>query len=484
MIVMMRSAFWFVLLAGCSSGSSVASGPSAEGEPVAISQQALGVGDQQNGFPSPWERAVFMAANRARSDPSMVKGAMSTIYPAVKPLVLESALEQSSRFHSTNLLLSDVQLMHTSPCTLNTDVATSGCTGSPTCACATPVAAQCANCSTDAGAINNCGTPIFTRIHYFYPPANAEVAAAGFTDPWGVMDDPKYGWTSEPAGADGHRTIIDSVGGDYSVAGFGHAAGTGECWATFDVGDFGPTTTAPTTPPRIASAAPMPFEGAAGSFTIYATWADTVGGAPVDLNAVVDGTCSAMTLELGTPALNATYSAQVTLATGCHSVFIVGDDAEKVRTTYPETTAFTIAVGGGTCADFVAQPAVTCPGVDGGVGGADAGSDTGSTPEGGTVSSEGGRGVVGSEGGSVVTGSGEAGSNTSPEGGGLGGAVDAGANTGGNGPGGSGMSGNSSGCGCRVAQSTGTTSVWAAFAAGCLVLPLRGRRRARRSGRT
>src|SRR6202041_3220254 len=126
---------------------------------------------------------------------------------------LEYPLEQSSRFHATNLQLGDVTLMHTSPCVLNTNVATSGCTGDPACACAMPVPAMCSDCAMVA-AENDCGTDPFTRIHYFYPAANAEVAAAGYRDPWSLMD----AWVDEPAGADGHRTIRASAGSDTRAA--------------------------------------------------------------------------------------------------------------------------------------------------------------------------------------------------------------------------------------------------------------------------
>jgi MYXO-CTERM domain-containing protein len=412
-----------------------------------------------------------MAANRARSDPSTVKGTASTIYPAVKPLVLEYPLEQSSRFHATNLQLADVTLMHTSPCILNTNVADSGCTGDPTCACAVlPIPVDCADCAM-AAAENDCGTDPFTRIHYFYPPANAEVAAAGYRDPWSLMD----GWVDEAAGSDGHRTIIDSVGSDESVAGFGHASGTGDCFVTFDVGDFGPTTTAP---PTIASAASNPISAtAAGTFIVYATWSDP-GGAPVTLNAIVDSTCTPMTLELGTPTLNATYMATVPLAIGCHSVFVVGESASMVRTVYPTTTAFTIAVGSGTCADEVTQPVVVCPGIDGGVGGADAGLDTGTVAsdaggaggpggEGGAMSGEGGI-VLGSEGGALA----------SSEAGSAGGAgLEAGADGAAVNDGGGESASTSNGCACGVAPSSRTAGGWIALAAAGLVLPLRRRRR-------
>jgi hypothetical protein len=354
------------LIAGCSAASCGSDRTGTLGPSGAVRQA---VGEQQNGFPSPWERAVFMAANRARSDPSTVKGPSSTVYPAVKPLVLQYGLEQSARFHAINLTSADVTLMHDSPCTLNTDVATSGCTGLVSCACATPVPTMCAACA-NVGAVNNgCGTGAFTRIHYFYSAANAEVAAAGYGDPWSVMD----GWVDEAAGADGHRTIIDSVGGDEGVAGFGNNSGTGACFSTFDVGDFGPSTTAP---PMIASAAPKPISGSPGTFRIYATWNDPAGGAPAALNAVVDGACSAMTKELGDPKLNATYYADVPLTAGCHSVYIIGDSAGGTHAAYPTTTAFTIAVGSGACAEEVAQPPASCAGgTDAGAG--DAAGDTG-----------------------------------------------------------------------------------------------------------
>src|SRR6185436_14304357 len=104
----MRGALVLVLLAGC-----------AGAPPVGVASEA--VGEQVDGFPSPWERALFMASNRARSDPATVKGPQSTVLPPQAPL------------------------MHESPCVLRTDVGTSGCDGSPACACQTGV--TCNSCS-------------------------------------------------------------------------------------------------------------------------------------------------------------------------------------------------------------------------------------------------------------------------------------------------------------------------------------------------
>src|SRR5689334_20227916 len=77
-----------------------------------------GPGNVTPGSPSAWERALFMAANRARSDPATLRGAQSTVFPAVAPLVLIHELELSARFHATTLATGKAPLMHESPCTL------------------------------------------------------------------------------------------------------------------------------------------------------------------------------------------------------------------------------------------------------------------------------------------------------------------------------------------------------------------------------
>jgi hypothetical protein len=367
------------------------------------------VGEVDSGYPTPWERALFMAANRARSDPSTVKGASSTIYPAQAPLVFHKDLGRSARFHATNLETGKAPLMHPSPCTLKTDVGTSGCDGNPSCACTT--GATCNSCGTCAD-----GTDPFVRIKYFYTAGGSgEVAAAGYQDPWGVMD----GWVDEAAGADGHRMIVD--GGSYGLVGFGHSSGTtGACWPTFDVGDFASAKPAPA---KIASAAPKPYGGNAGTFRVYATWDDKTGGAPKDLSASVDGKCTAMTKELGDPTLNATYYADVPLTAGCHPVFIVGHDSGGARQAYPTTTAFTIAVGGGTCAVEMAQPASDCDAGNPGGGPDGGGGGTGGAGGGGTGGTGGGGGDTGG-GGTGGAGGGTGSGGNGGTGGAGGGAAD------------------------------------------------------------
>jgi hypothetical protein len=311
------------------------------------------LGDPQNGFPNAYERALFMAANRTRSDPSTVKGSASTIYPAAAPLVMAYDLERSSRFHVTMLSQGHAPLMHPSPCTLAAGVgaATSTCDGNPTCGCAGGT-----DCNTCTSTACTAGTDPGTRIADFFSGASmgwGEIIAAGYPDAWSTMD----GWVDEAAGSDGHRQIVTSK--SYTVAGFGHASDSGACWSSFDGGDFASTKV---TASPIASAAPKPIAGPAGTFRVYATWADS-GGAPASLYAVVDGKCQAMVKELGDPTLNATYYADVPLTNGCHNVYALGKTAGGVAASYPATTAFDIDVGNvANCPDSVPQPVADCAG--------------------------------------------------------------------------------------------------------------------------
>src|SRR4051812_41818470 len=94
-------------------------------EDAASNDDVQAIGEVQNGFPSAYERALLMAANRTRSDPSLVKGAQSKLYPPQAPLQMNLDLEKSSRFHATMLAKGHAPLMHPSPCTLKADV--SGC---------------------------------------------------------------------------------------------------------------------------------------------------------------------------------------------------------------------------------------------------------------------------------------------------------------------------------------------------------------------
>ena len=316
-------------------------------DPSRVASQTAALGELQNGFPNAWERAVFMAANRARSDPQQVKGPQSAMYTPKAPLVIDYNLERSSRFHATMLAKGHAPLMHPSPCQLRTDVATSGCDGDPACGCQTGM--TCNTCDT---ASCTAGTDPWTRIGLFGGGGSGEVAAAGYSDPFAVVD----GWVDEPAGADGHRMIVD---GDSGSVGFGHADGvSNSCWNGFDVGDFGFGGSAPA---KLAGAATNPHAGSAGTYRVYASWNDPGAGSPRDLYAVVDGACTPMTREMGDDHLNGTWYADVALGSGCHAVYALAHDAGGARLTYPTTTAFVVSVDGN-CAPEQAQPQASCDG--------------------------------------------------------------------------------------------------------------------------
>ena len=333
-------------------------------------------------------------------------------------------------------------LMHTSPCTLNTDVATSGCTGDPSCACAMPVPSSCAMCA-KVDAINTCGTAIATRLGYFTSgttvTATGEVAAAGYGDPIAVVD----GWMDEAAGSDGHRMNLTDQGITSNTMGYGHATGTKECYSPFDISDSGNIKNA--TIPKIPTAAVTPVSGAAGTFTFYSTWADPSLGAPASIDVVVDGSCTALSRELGTDTLNATYKGTATLAAGCHNYFILARDASGAAVTYPTTGAITLAVGGSTCSSdyLTTAPTASCAG-DGGVVNGTGGSapatggttGTGGAATGGATGS-GGRGTGGQ------TTSGTGGASTGSGGSSMGGTT-------GTGTGGTIDKDSSAGCSCQV----------------------------------
>jgi len=325
-------------------------------EPAPVLSLARAVGEPQNGFPTPDERLGLLAINRARSDPATVKGPQSTIYPARPPVLWNYDLSRSSRFHAINLLQSNTTLMHTSPCTLNPNVGTSGCTGDPNCACQSPVPSMCSNCA-NVAAMNNCGTDPFTRIGYFTNIATGEVVAAGYSDTWAAVD----GWVTEPAGADGHRTNLLDQGIQSDSMGFGHSEGNG-CFNTFDVSDSG---MAGVTIPLIPTAATQPAHPTSGAATrFWSTYADPNSGAPKSLWVVIDGQCTSLQKELGTETLNSTWYADVSLSTGCHTWYVLAHDGGGGRDTYPTTGALTVSVDNAPCsADSVAQaPPASCEG--------------------------------------------------------------------------------------------------------------------------
>ncbi|MFL5308628.1 MAG: hypothetical protein ACJ8F1_25670 [Polyangia bacterium] len=447
-----------------------------------LSERGGAVGEPTNGFPSAIERLGLMAINRARSDPQTVKGPSSATYPARPPVIWSLPLNQSSRFHAMNLRLSDVTLMHDSPCPLKTDVGTSGCNGDPSCACATPVGTACAMCGKVAATNNGCGTPVFTRLGYFVAgttvKVSGEVAAAGYADPIATVN----GWMDEAAGDDGHRKNLTDQGVTSNTMGYGRASGMPACFSSFDVSDSGNIMGAVI--PKIPTAAVSPASGNAGTYTFYATWADPAHGAPASLSVVLDGACVTMTRELGTDTLNATYKVTAPLAAGCHQYAIAGTDATGAAAAYPTTGMLTISVGNMACsADFVAGGAASCS--------ADGGPSTGTGATGGAAAGASGAGTggaaTGGAGGRSTTGAGgRTGAGGSATGGatGSGGSAGSGGSgqTGGAGGAASGGGGGSSGCSCEVGRRGTPAGMAWLFAAGLAILLRRRARHARGRG--
>jgi hypothetical protein len=331
--------------------------------PIAVRQQ--GLGEPTSGFPTPDERLGIMALNRARSDPSTIKGPQSTNYPARPPVQWSYALSRSSRFHATNMLKGNVTLMHSSPCTLNSNIATANCDGTPSCACSGgTIPTKCRNCADVADPIKNgCGstsgngTDTFTRIGYFTAgssiDASGEIVASGYPDPISTVD----GWMDEPAGDDGHRTNILDVGVSSNVMGYGRVTGSG-CFDSYDVSDSGEDAAFQAV--NLPTAAVSPSNGSAGSYTFYATWADSA-GAPKSINVVVDSACTTMTKELGSDTLNATYKLATSLSAGCHTYRVVAYNQAGVRQAYPSTGSLTISAGSACSADYQATaPSAPC----------------------------------------------------------------------------------------------------------------------------
>ncbi len=432
---------------------------------LALPRAAGAVGEPSNGFPSPVERLGLMAINRARSDPETIKGSKSASYPARPPVIWSLALNQSARFHATNLKSADVSLMHDSPCLLNANVASSGCTGDVACACASPVPGTCAMCASVTATNNGCGSSWSARLALFLSGTNisltGEVAAAGYPDPIAAVD----GWMDEAAGDDGHRKNLTDQGITSNTMGYGRAEGKPACLSSFDVSDSGTIKNAAV--PKIPTAAVSPASGNAGTFTFYATWADPAHGAPATLNAVVDGSCLAMTRELGTDTLNATYKATTSLTAGCHEYWISASDATGAAVSYPTAGALTISVGGTACgADYVATASGSC--------GADAGVPT--TGSGGTAAGGAGGRALGGSGGERADGG------DNPGGGGADGAGPAASGgTGGIALGGPRkVAGESGGCSCDTVGRAGAHDLfWLAAALGLAL----GRRRPRCTGR-
>jgi MYXO-CTERM domain-containing protein len=291
---------------------------------------ADGAGVPIDGYPSAAERLQLVAINRARADPNNVeKGTShecSELKDARPPVVLNHDLCQSSRFHCTHLALNGGGLSHQTFCTLRDDLEAAGCDGTAACSCVEGT--ECWNCDTLGG----CGSGPDERAAIFgFAGGVAEVGAAGYPSGWDAVT----GWMTENPCESATLAHRDTVTGDLGVVGVGEAQG-GTCWGTYHFADF--ANVEGTVIPAIPS-------GAVRNGTeAYANWFHASGD-PMMIEAVVDGVCTSMSVDLG-EAGNATFVATLpSVDAACHNLYFLAYDADGNRVTYPEIGSLTFGTG-------------------------------------------------------------------------------------------------------------------------------------------
>ena len=315
-------------------------------DPPSVTTLGL-VGVPMGAFPSYEERLQLMAINRGRADPNNVPlgtaDPCSTPRPVNPPVMWDLDINQAARFHCDMLIINDGGLSHDSYCDVRSDVESTGCDGSASCAC--QAGTECWNCTTLGG----CGTGPSGRMNIFGYTGGTygEIGYANPSDSWAAVE----GWITEDLcnePTEGHRNIITS--GSYNVAGSGFAEGSSACWARYyftDFGNYGGTVIA-----RIPSGVHYPETGSSSTnFEFRANYYDA-SGSPNSIDVVIDGTCYPMSVELGSGG-NETYLHTSSLSSGCHEYYFLAYDDSGTRVTYPETGSLTVSVtGGGGCANL------------------------------------------------------------------------------------------------------------------------------------
>lgn len=305
-------------------------------EPVNVVAAPL-VGVPAGGYPNYQERLMHVAINRARSAPNVVgktASDCSTTRSARPPLMYNHDAARAARFHCASSALNNGSLSHDSYCTLRNNIGTtwgSTCDGSASCACVAGTAHF--SCTVSGGH----GTSFSDRADLFGFEAASEVLAAGASDGW----DATWLWMSEcpssPTG-EGHRLALTTA---YNEIGLGYVGSSSCNLSRFYAGDLGDNGPAIYTLP---AGIHRPQTGT--SFDFYVNYYNTA-GAPEVVRVVVDGTCKAMTLEIGT-AGNGTYKTSKTVTNACHQYWFLAYTASGARRTYPEVGAW----GVGSCSGY------------------------------------------------------------------------------------------------------------------------------------
>lgn len=380
------------------------------------------------------ERVLYVLTNRARSDPQKqqaecspgaykacpwLEAADGGCYTPQPPLVWDFQGSRASRFQATYLSKAPCALGHNTCCTLRTDIDATGCDGDPACACV--AGTQGCDC---AGACSNPTDPAtrMSRFGFLGPSGWGEVAHQFYTDPVTIF----HGWVDESQGTpdstcgyhsgfNGHRWLILTSGGPR--IGVGHFQKASSCNSPYWVMDF---SGAATSIPRVPAGVAYPHSGTTStSFTFWANYYHSGGGAPSRAAVVVNGACRGMALEFGSAAAG-TYRYNGTLPAGCDPYYFLFVDSTGAEVTYPTTGALQVGVGSTCGSDFTAtRIGADCSGLpppDAGTGtdagsGADSGTgsdsgttgDSGTLPDGGTGGpGPGGCGCSGAGGGALI----------------------------------------------------------------------------------
>lgn len=302
--------------------------------------RAAAVGEAVNGFPSWAERVIHEWMNRARVDPQLEMAACGApcveraCYGVMPPLVWSEALNRAARYHSDEMVRQGF-FAHNSACTLVANIASlypGTCDGSASCACVGGTRACAPTCS-----------DFVQRVQRFGASPGGEIIASP-SNPNQAF----YLWLYEPGDIttcqftsnNGHRWLILKATG---------AVGAGV--AGYSTGDFG----AGGAPAKIPSGAHYPQQAA--SVAVWANWYDSTGPAEAAVN--VDGACTAMTLQRGTPT-NGAWSATITGAgSGCHRYYFSFRDAGGNTVTYPTTGSLAIG-SGAACPDWDGARPAAC----------------------------------------------------------------------------------------------------------------------------
>ena len=284
----------------------------------------LRAGESINGFPNWSERVILEWMNRARVDPQVEMRACgaacgeAACYKPVAPLVWDEALNHSARFHSDEMTKQHY-FAHDSQCAVVSNIDSLypvACDGSAACACG-----------------SGSPTPWNARVGLFGAGASGEIIAST-GDPNSAFYLWLYEVSASPScgfGANGHRWLILNSSG---------AVGVGA--TSMAVGDFG----GGATPYKIPTAAHYPKQAA--TVALWANWYDSA--APKSANAVVDGNCTSMTLQRGSPQ-NGAWSANATgVGSGCHRYYFSFIDSTGAEITYPSTGS--LGIGGSSCEDW------------------------------------------------------------------------------------------------------------------------------------